>query len=190
MSGPTHPLLLPAIAERASKRALSGRSIEREKVESLVDAARWAPSWGNRQPCRFVVVQDPAALERVRAALTQGNRWAWAAPLLVVLVADPDDEETRAGKPYYLFDGGLATQNLLLQAVHLGLVAHPMMGWDEEQLKIALGVPDPFRVIIVVAIGYPGRLADLEPGQQEKELRPRTRKPMSDTVFHDRFRSE
>lgn len=54
-------------------------------------------------------------------------------------------------------------------------------------MKAALGVPDPYRVVITVAVAYPGRLEDLDPEQQEKELHPRTRKPLDEVVCRDRF---
>lgn len=177
----------PLFVRRQSARALDPRPIERDKLGMILEAARWAPSYGNTQPWRFVVVEGAAALADVRAALTEGNVWAKRAPVLVVASAKPEDAKIVDGKTYYLFDLGLTIENLLLQAVELGLVAHPMGGWNEQQIKRALGIPDDVRVVVVVALGYPGRVEDLDEPTREKEQRPRTRKARHEVVFADRW---
>lgn len=177
----------PLFVRRQSARALDPRPIERDKLRKILEAARWAPSYGNTQPWRFIVVEDAAALNGIRAALTGGNVWAKAAPALVVASAKPEDARIVDGKTYYLFDLGMAIENLLLQAADLGLVAHPMGGWDEQQVKRAVGIPEDVRVVVVVALGYPGRLEDLDEATREKELRPRTRKERHEIVFADHW---
>ncbi|MBI4507280.1 MAG: nitroreductase family protein [Chloroflexi bacterium] len=172
---------------RESRRALAARPVECEKLRAMLEAARWAPSYGNMQPWRFVLVQEPAALDAMRPAFTPGNAWAKQAPVLVVGTANPQDAKIVAGKEYYLFDLGLAVQNLLLQAVACGLVAHPMGGWDEQTVKQALGVPDEVRVVVVIALGYPGRLEELDEETRRKEQQPRTRKALAEIAFADRW---
>jgi nitroreductase len=181
------PAIHPLIRQRESRRAIDTRPIEREALLAVLEAARWAPSYGNMQPWRFIVVENAAALEGVRAALTPGNAWAKRAPVLIVGAANPADAKIVGDKPYYLFDLGLAVSHLLLQATALGLVAHPMGGWDERLIKQALAIPDEVRVVVVVALGHPGRLEDLDERTREKELRPRTRKPLTEIVFADRW---
>lgn len=180
-------ILRALIMRRESRRALASRPIEPDKLQAILEAARWAPSYGNMQPWRFLVVQDPRALEEVRPAFTPGNAWAKQAPVLIVGTANPQDAKIVAGKEYYLFDLGLAVQNLLLQAVAFGLVAHPMGGWDEQTIKQALGIPDAVRVVVVVALGYPGRLEDLDEATRQKEQQPRTRRPLAEIAFANRW---
>lgn len=180
-------ILRALIMRRESRRALAPRPVEREKLRAMLEAARWAPSYGNMQPWRFVLVQDPAAMEAMRPAFTPGNAWAKQAPVLVVGTANPQDAKIVAGKEYYLFDLGLAVENLLLQAVAFGLVAHPMGGWNEQTVKQALGIPDEVRVVVVVALGYPGRLEDLDEATRQKEQQPRTRRALAEIAFADRW---
>lgn len=115
-----HPLL----AQRRSPRAIDpNRPVPREVTQRLLEAARWAPSSGNSQPWRFVVVDAPDALARAREALHPGNqRWANRAPLLLLICANPQDDGDINGQPLYLFDCGLAAENLLLQGTAEGLV--------------------------------------------------------------------
>ncbi len=176
---PIHDLL----ASRWSTRRFASTPLTQEQLDSLIEAARWAPSYGNRQPTRYVVVRDPDALEALHAALTRGNAYAKAAPVLIALCGNPDDAQIVDGKHYYLLDGGLALENLLLQAFALGLYAHPMGGFDESVVRSALGITEQVRVLALVAVGHLGRLEDLDERTRERELRDRTRQP------HDRIRS-
>ena len=156
-------------------------------IETLLEAARWAPSYGNRQSWRFVVVRDSAVLARVHEALTRGNAYAKAAPVLIALCGDPEDGQIVDGKLYYLLDAGLALENLLLQAIGMGLHAHPMGGFDEAIVREALAIPEQVRVLALIAIGWPGRLEDLDERTRERELRERRRLPLDAIRSFDRW---
>ena len=175
------------LAGRWSSRRFSPAPLPDQAVEALIDAARWAPSYGNRQPSRFVVVRDPVILASVHDALRRGNAYAKAAPVLIALCGDPDDGQVVDGKQYYLMDAGLALENLLLQAVALGLHAHPMGGFDEAVVRDVLGIPEHVRVLALVAVGWPGRLEDLDERTRERELRERTRRPREEICSYDRW---
>jgi nitroreductase len=176
------------IVRRASSRAFATTPLPDAAVETLLEAARWAPSYGNRQPARWVVVRAAEVLERVHAALTRGNAYAKAAPVLLALCGDPQDGQIVTGREYYLLDAGLALENLLLQAVALGLHAHPMGGFDEDTVRAALAIPGRVRVLALVAVGYPGSIDAMDDRTRDRELRPRTRKPLDDIRFFDRWR--
>jgi nitroreductase len=173
------------MSQRWSSRRFASTSLPEKMVETLIDAARWAPSYGNRQPWRFVVVRDPAILARVHEALTRGNAYAKAAPILIALCGDPEDGQQVDGKQYYLMDAGMALENMLLQAVALGLHAHPMGGFDEATVRDVLGIPAHVRVLALIAIGRPGRLEDLDERTRERELRERTRQPREAVCSYD-----
>jgi nitroreductase len=181
--------LHPLIEKRRSLRAMDpAKPVPLDVITRILEAARWAPSSSNAQPWRFVVVTGAEALEKARGALRKGNQtWANRAPLLIVVCANPDDDHIADGKPLYLLDCGLATENLILQAIEEGLVVHPMAGWYEEPMREALAIPEPNRVVVVIAIGYPGRLEDLPEELQQKERAERVRKPLSELVHYDRW---
>jgi nitroreductase len=179
-----HPLL----RDRRSPRHFNGIPPEPEKLQALIEAFRWAPSSGNKQPWRLIIVRGPAAHAKFPEGLSESNRmWAPAAPIKIIVVGNPEEQPSRFGQDRWLLDCGLALENLLLQANALGLAVHGMGNWDEETIRKNYNIPDPFRVAALVAVGYPGRVEDLVEEVQKKETAPRTRKPMEEIVFWDEF---
>lgn len=173
---------------RWSPRAFEeGRPVERESVLTLLEAARWAPSCFNDQPRRFLVFDgsDAEALERARACLSPGNAWALKAPVLMLSVARDTFEQNGKPNRWAQHDTGLATENLLLQAVELGLAAHPMAGYDADRTRSEFGIPEGFTPIAMIAIGYPyrGKLDDLDEKLRGKELSSRERKSIGEIAF-------
>ena len=168
-----------------------GRAVEREKMLTLLDAARWAPSCFNDQPRYFLVFDgsDAQALEKARGCLSEGNAWALKAPVLMLSVARETFEKTGKPNRWAQHDVGLATENLLLEAVELGLAAHPMAGYDADRARQEFGIPEGHTPIAMIAIGYPyqGKLDDLDEKLRAKELAPRERKPLSETAFSGRW---
>jgi acyl-CoA thioesterase FadM/nitroreductase len=176
------------IAARRSRRAFADRPVEPEKIERMIEAARWSPSSDNRQPWRYVVVEkgvpERPALEE---ALSRGNAWAKKAPVLIVAGARKEDGSVVETREYYLHDTGLATMSLLYRGVDQGLLVHPMAGWKEGPLKAALSLPEEFKPIAVVAVGYPGRHEDLDEETRKKDEKPRVRKGIGEIAFRGRF---
>ena len=173
---------------RQSKRAYLSDPVPNDVLERVLEGARWAPSCANNQPWRFVVARSPDALARAHEALSRGNHaWVPAAPVLIAVVASQADDRTRKdnGVAYYLFDCGLAVENLLLAAVEEGLMGHPMAGFNADRVKDAFAIPDEYDVICLISLGYPGDISLLDETTRAKDERPRTRKPLSETVFYD-----
>jgi nitroreductase len=173
---------------RWSPRAFEeGRPVEREKILTLLEAARWAPSCFNDQPRYFLVFDgsDVESLEKARACLSPGNAWALKAPVLMLSVSRESFEQNGKPNRWAQHDTGLATENLLLEAVELGLAAHPMAGYDADRARSEFGIPDGFTPIAMIAIGYPYRrnLQDLDEKLRAKELAPRERKALGEIAF-------
>ena len=172
---------------RWSPRAFEDRAVEREKIMTLLEAARWAPSCFNEQPWRFLVFDEsnPEALERARGCLMEGNAWALKAPVLLLSAARDNFEKNEKPNRTAQHDVGLATENLLLQAVELDLAAHPMAGFHVERARSEFNIPDGFTILAMIAIGYPyrGNLDDLDEKLRAKELALRERKPISEVAF-------
>ncbi len=180
---PIHEML----ARRWSPRAFAEeRPVEPEALHSLLEAVRWAPSSSNEQPWRFVVAtrEEPAEYDRLLACLLEGNRkWAYRAPVLILSVARMDFEADSRPNRHAFHDVGLATENLLLQATALGLVAHPMAGFDIEKARADLKIPCGYEPVAMIAVGYPGELTVLQDYLQQRELKPRERKPLTEIAF-------
>lgn len=176
---------------RWSPRGLSPRPVPADVLDSLFEAARWAPSSSNDQPWRFVVATTEEELARFRPLLLDGNRiWADAAPVLAFVVADRERPRDQGANPAALFDTGAAWMALALQAHLLGLATHAMGGIHADQVHAALGLdPERYAVICAVAIGYWDPEAPLTGWRVDAE-RPNARRPLSEFVHHGTFRPE
>jgi len=174
------------LRRRWSPRAFSDRMVEPEKLQSLFEAARWAPSSFNEQPWNFILAtkQKPEEHARLLSCLVEGNqRWARAAPVLMVSVAKLNFDKTGKPNRHAFHDVGLAMGNMLVQATALGLFVHQMAGFSPEKVREIYGVPDGFEPVAAIAIGY-GIAADELPEQfREFDLGARSRKPVSSFVF-------
>ncbi len=167
------------IQARRAKRALRPDPIAQEDIQRLIEAAHLAPSCFNNQPWRFVVVQGEK-LEAVKRALPGGNYWALKSPAIVAVASHPDlDCRLSDNRDYFLFDCGMAVGFLMVQATQMGLVAHPIAGYDPIAVKEALGIPKDYVLITLVVLGWPGDPGELSDKHRELELGPRVRKPLS-----------
>src|SRR5262249_361562 len=124
---PIHDLF----ARRWSTRAFSDRTVEPATLLSLFEAARWAPSSGNGQPWSFIVATKAEAseFEKLASVLNPGNAWAQRAPVLALSIAHLDRAPDKPNR-HAIHDVGLASENLVLQAVAMGLAVHMMAGFD------------------------------------------------------------
>jgi nitroreductase len=147
--------LVPEIAERSSVTNWTTKQISEEVWTVLFEAARRAPSSWNHQPARYVAVHEEAAKRCLCDALHRCNRWAEKAPGLIVQVACPEDDDKVAGKEYYLYDCGLSMMSLVYQAQALGITSRQMIGWEEDEVRSILGIPEKYRIVVITAIGYP-----------------------------------
>jgi nitroreductase len=148
---------LETIGKRASlKSHLSAREVEHEKITKILDAARFAPSARNTQPWRFIVVRGKENVENVvTKAFFEFNQVVKEAPVLIIASANPSDDDVHEGREYYLFDVGLAVENMLLAATDLGLVTHPMTAVNEDELRRVLHIPDEVRFVVATPLAYP-----------------------------------
>jgi nitroreductase len=178
--------LVQEIESRRAFRGLSAEPIPEDVVQRLFQAATFAPSCYNNQPWRFVAVRDPAILDAVKAQLSEGNVWAKTAPLIILACTKPSlDCRLDEGRDYSFFDLGLATMNLMLQADHEGLVAHPIAGFNPKKTKTACKVPSDFVVVSLIICGKRGENPALADWQVEREKGARQRKPITENCFHD-----
>jgi nitroreductase len=178
--------LIPEIEVRRAKRALSEKKIPSEVVGRIMTAATFAPSCFNYQSWRFLVVINEEDLKKIHETLPDANYWVKKAPMVVVVATKLDlDCQLSDRRDYALFDSGLATQNLVLQAVKEGLYAHPIAGFDPFKVKKNFNIPEDFIVITLVAVGYPGDDTFLNEKHKQLEHGPRSRKPESEVISYN-----
>ncbi len=184
--------ILETIAARWSPRAFDPeRLVEAEKLLALFEAARWAPSCFGDQPWRYIVcdrARDAEAWQRAFDVLDEGNKaWCKNVPVLLVTLADGlfslNDQPNRWGG----YDTGAASENLCLEALHQGLIAHQMGGFNADAARQAFQVPERYQVMAIIAVGYAGRPEQLEGDYYQAEIAPRSRRPLEDSFFAGRF---
>jgi len=181
-----HMEVMQAIKERRSIRRYTDAPVSDKDLETVLEAARWAPSWANNQCWRFIIVRDPEIKERIANTLPPDNRALTAirtAPILIVVCAKigrsgyiRGEQVREQGDYWFMFDVGLAMQNLTLAAHSLGLgTVH--VGWfDAKRVREILGVPEGTAVVEITPLGYP----------DERPIAPR-RRELSEIVFHERY---
>jgi len=183
---PIHALL----KTRWSPRAFDGRAVEATKLQSILEAARWAASSSNLQPWAFMIARrdvEADAYARMVSCLAEGNvSWASQAPVLGITVASlyrrPDARNRHA-----FHDVGLATQNLAIQATAVGLHLHLMGGFSPDKARDAFAIPADHEAVAMFALGYLGDASQLSERHQESEQAARTRRPLNEFVFSNRW---
>lgn len=169
--------------ERWSPRAFSSQPVEQEKLLSMFEAAKWAPSCFNEQPWLFLYATKGEELEIFQNLLVEKNQmWANKAPVLAFVFA----RKTFAynGKPnrWAEFDSGSAWMSLSLQANKLGLYTHGMAGFQEDKIYETLNISkDDYTAIAAIAIGYMADKSVLPQEFAEKEF-PSDRKPLAEVA--------
>ena len=179
---PVHELL----KNRWSPRAFSERPVEPQVLRSLFEAARWAPSSNNEQPWAYLVAtkDDAENFAKMLGVLVEFNaNWAKHAAVLALSVAHL--KTNRDGKPnrVALHDVGSATAQLTFEANARGLLVHQMAGFDAEKARQTFAIPPDWEPVAAIAIGYPGNPESLTDKLRERELAPRTRKPVGEFVM-------
>lgn len=175
------------LARRCSTHAFDreGRVSTADQL-ALVEAARWAPSWTNREPCRLIVCdrfERPGPWQRLLDALDARERpWAYNAALFIVVAADLAGIEP-ALRGRALFDTGAAALQLCLEATARNLGTHTTSGFDEARLRSSMGIPEHAAGIAIVCVGQPADLGTLGRDLYRREVAPRTRSPLSSHCF-------
>lgn len=181
--------VIELLQQRKTSRAIDSKKLSDDIIEQLANAAQLSASCNNKQPWRFLFLTEDVALEKGRKALSGGNSWAKKAPLLIVGFSKPDlDCQLKDGRNYYLFDLGMATQLILLQATELNLIARPMAGFTPEVIKEAFKIPPEYGVYVMIAVGFEGQIEELDERLQKVSKAPRKRNPLEMNIFQNKLR--
>jgi len=174
---------------RWSPRAFLEKPVEKEKLISLFEAARWSASGGNEQPWRFIIGLKPdASWQKIFSALDDGNQqWNSHVPVLILACANKISTWDGTISKYYGYDTGQSVAHLSLEAMHQGLHVHQMGGFYEEKCHELFEIPDTFAVMTAIAVGYIGDPAILPEKLKLREIQERTRKGLTDFVFSGKF---
>ncbi|SHE46739.1 Nitroreductase [Caldanaerobius fijiensis DSM 17918] len=166
------------VEKRRSIRKYINKPIPEDTIKKVLNAARLAPSWANKQCWRFVVVSDPELRLKLGEVMKNNpNKSCYEdAPIDIVICARREDSGIHDGKEYFMFDVGLAMENLVLAAAQEGL-GTCIIGWfDGAPIKKLLGIPEQYEVVAVTPLGYPAETPNA-----------RLRKPLDEIVFYNGF---
>lgn len=180
-------MMIEAIQHRRSVRNFQGKSIEDEKLNEILEAARLAPSGNNRQPWFFIVIKDGLIKNEVAVA-TNNQAWIASAPVVIVAVADlcarsqdyaglyVDEETNSFDVKRIVRDTTIAVTHILLEVDNQGLGACWCGAFTQETIRPVLNIPDDKFVLAVIPVGYPA---------EEPKARPR--KILEEVIRHERW---
>lgn len=182
--------VLDVIKHRRSRRAYSSRPIEPEKIKSLFEAARWAPSSMNDQPWTYIYAtkEQPEFWNKLFDSLYESNKvWANNAPVLVLSLARKNFTSDGRSNGSSKYDLGGANAFLALQATDLGLNIHQMGGFDHQKAIVNLNIPDSYELGVMMAIGYHGDPETLSENLKQREVALRQRYRQHEFVMNKTF---
>ncbi|MFC4558707.1 nitroreductase family protein [Virgibacillus kekensis] len=161
----------PIFLKRWSPRSFLEKEVPEDLLQSVFEAARWAPSAANVQPWRFVIARSQEDKERFYSFINDSNvAWCSKAPVLIAVVSKTDADFMGGPNPSHAFDTGAAWGFLALEATRKGLATHAMGGFDKNKAKEVLSIPDNYEVHAIVAIGYQGDKESLQDKLREREV--------------------
>lgn len=178
------------IAKRYSPRAFSERIVEKEKLDKMFEAARWAPSSFNDQPWSFIFAskENKKDFYSILDTMVEFNRnWAKTAPMLIAAIARKNFEVTGKKNLHAWYDVGQSVAMMSLQATEMGLFLHQMAGFSHDKAAQVLEVPDTHQVVTLIAAGYLGDKDILPSDIAKNEDKPRVRKKQQDFVFSGKW---
>jgi nitroreductase len=156
--------------------------IDQKDVDTLLEAASWAPSAMNEQPWEYVYAhRGTRGFEMLKNSLLPGNSpWAKEAAVLLVSIARTIYTANQKTNASALHDVGMANAQLILQAQSMNIYGHMMGGFDQEKLRSVLSLSDQQQAICVIALGYLDIPEKLEEPFKARELQARQRKSLNE----------
>ena len=145
--------LMETIRKRYSCRAYQEKAIEQDKLDSILEAARLAPSARNMQDWRFVIVTDNSIKRRVAECTNQPKAFEKAG--VIIAACSNSDHVMRCGQAIAPIDVAIALEHICLQATELGLGTCWIGSFDTEKVRRILDIPDEIIIIELMTVGYP-----------------------------------
>lgn len=183
--------IAPLFLDRWSPRAFTDATITKADLETMFEAARWAPSSFNAQPWRFIyALRGGPGWDAILGALMPFNQtWAEKAAALVIVASNtmmtmPGKEPSPSHS--HSFDAGAAWASLAFQATMMGYATHGMAGVDFKKAAETLGVPSDYRLEAAIAIGRHGDIDRLPEKLREREV-PSGRLSVAEIAFEAKF---
>ncbi len=161
--------LFDVVSQRRSVRSYEDREVEEDKLAQVLEAARLAPSAGNRQEWRFVVVRDPELRAGLMAA-ARNQQFVGDAPVVIAACAPEHQYVMSCGHPSFLIDVSIALEHIALAARALGLGTCWVGAFEQRLVRDVLDIPDSVEVVQLMALGYPTDWPDQRDRRETDEI--------------------
>ena len=161
--------LKDAIRRRESVREYLDKPVPEEKLKNVLEAARLAPSAKNSQPVKLVVVRD-VKRRRELAQAAKGQTFVGEAPVVIAAVATNTTHVMSCGIPSHPVDLAIVVDHMTLAAVDEGLGTCWIGAFYQEKVKSILGIPDKYRIVALLPLGYPKRERGLKLRKSLEEI--------------------
>jgi nitroreductase len=174
------------IRARTSVRQYSDKSVDEDKITYILECARLAPSWANKQCWRFIIIKNKETIEQI-SKTSLINRWLKTAPVVIVACADPTDSGTNNSLDYYTVDVSIAFEHVVLAATDVGLGTCWIGGFNEEKVKELLEIPKRIRVVALTPLGYPVDTIGFAERITKTVLKTKKRKTLDEIVHYEHW---
>ena len=161
-----------AIRKRRSVRKYEETPVSDEQLNQVLESARYAASWANKQGWHILVVKDPGTRAKLSEALegNPGGKAVGQAPVAIVVCMDPNESGSPNGKQYFMTDAGILMDHIMLAAADLGLGTVFIGFFDEDKVRPVLGVPDEFRIVGITPLGVPAKIPGERPRNELADI--------------------
>lgn len=170
---------------RHSVRKYNSKPVEEEKILSILEAARMAPSWANRQCWEFIVVKNEGTIKKISEYTSA--KFVSEAPVVIFVCANPERSGKRNGMDYFLVDAAIAMEHIVLAATNEGLGSCWIGAFEEKPLKEILNVPVNYRIVAFTPVGYPADKKSLSEVVARFAVGADTRRILKDMVHNERW---
>lgn len=174
------------IKARTSVREYSDKPVEDETISYVLECARLAPSYANKQCWRFIVIKNKETIELITKT-TIINRWLKTAPVLILACADPADSGTHNSIEYYTVDVSIALEHIILAATDVGLGTCWIAEFNEKKLKELLEIPKRVRIVGLTPLGYPVGKKGITEQITKTLLKTKKRKTLDEIVHYEQW---
>ncbi len=176
--------ILDVLAERWSTRIFDpAAAIDEAALASALEAARWAPSASNTQPWRFVVARRGTEAHAQILASLMGFNQSWAADAAALVVFASSAAVDGKPLPWAAYDTGQAAAHFTVQAHASGLHTHQMGGFDRDAIAESFSFGEDLVAVTVMAVGALGDIESAPEALRERELAPRVRRPIAESLI-------
>lgn len=185
MNKPRYCCFLQLIAKRSSVRKFDSKQVEKEKLLTILEAGRLAPTATNRQPYKILVLETPDGIAKLR----KNNKFIYEAPLALIVCANHKESFKRNfpgchdGKDSGDTDTSIVTDHMMLCAADLDLGSVWIWAFDPVKVRADFNILEQYEPVHILLIGYPAADAGSWSWFQHGKMR----KPLEESVVYETF---